>query len=263
VARLGQNFLGDPNLLAAIVRESGVGSDDVVLEVGGGEGVLSTRVAPLVRKLYVVEIDRQLEPRLTKALRDHENAELIWADAMQFDLRALDPEPTAMVANLPYSVATPVLIRTITELPRITSWTVMVQREIGDRLRAKPGTKTYGSPSVITQLACDVRMIRPVGRKVFFPPPRVDSALIGMRRHGPGADPWTATVVRGGFKHRRKTMAGSLALAGVTSAEAARDAIAAAGFDPGTRAEALAPDAFPKIASHLDPNRRKDGAPDG
>lgn len=259
MVRLGQNFLGDPNLLAAIVRESEVAADDVVLEVGGGEGVLTDRVAPLVSRLIVVELDRGLEPRLGRVVDAHENVEVIWADAMKLEFAGLRPEPTAMVANLPYSVATPVIIRSIEELPRMRTWTVMVQREIGDRLRAGPGTKTYGSPSVLAQLACEVRMIRPVGRKVFHPPPRVDSALIGMKRIAPAADRWTSAVVRGGFKHRRKTMAGSLALAGVASAPRARAALESAGFDPGVRAEALAPPAFPLVAAAL----AADGAGNG
>ena len=115
-----------------------------------------------------------------------------------------------MVANLPYSVATPVLLRTIEELPSLRRWTVMVQREIADRLRAAPGSRIYGSPSVIAQLACEVRLVRTVDPAVFRPRPRVESAILGLRRTGPGADPATRELVRAAFAHRRKSLARSL-----------------------------------------------------
>ena len=119
-------------------------------------------------------------------------SQLHWGDAMKVDLAALDPAPTAMVANLPYSVATPLLLRTIAELPTIGRWTVMVQREIAERLRARPGIRTYGSPSVLVQLACEVRMLRAVDPAVFKPRPRVESAVLALRRRAqapPGARP--------------------------------------------------------------------------
>jgi 16S rRNA (adenine1518-N6/adenine1519-N6)-dimethyltransferase len=155
LVRLGQNFLADPNLLDAIVRDAALSPRDVVLEVGAGEGVLSERLAAAAAHLHSVEIDRRLEPALA-ALAARPNVSLHWGDAMKLDLAALEPAPTAMVANLPYSVATPLLLRTIELLPSLSSWTVMVQREIADRLRAAPGGRIYGSPSVIAQLACEV-----------------------------------------------------------------------------------------------------------
>ena len=138
MVRLGQNFLADPNLLDAIVRDAELGPDDVVLEVGAGEGVLSERLAAVAAHLHTVEIDRGLEPAL-EPIAALPNVELHWGDAMKLDLAALDPAPTAMVANLPYSVATPLILRTIEELPSLRRWTVMVQREIADRLRAGAG----------------------------------------------------------------------------------------------------------------------------
>ena len=129
---------------------------------------------------------------------------------MRFDFGSLEPAPTAMVANLPYAVATPVLLRTIEELPSLGRWTVMVQREIADRLRAAPGSRTYGSPSVLAQLACEVKLVRKVDPAVFRPRPRVESAILGLRRTGPGADPATHDLVRAAFAHRRKSLARSL-----------------------------------------------------
>ena len=140
--RLGQNFLADPNLLEAIVADAALDPADVVLEVGGGEGVLTERLAERVGRLYVVEIDERLREPLGRVAAGAEGVELIFGDAMRVDLAALDPAPTAMVANLPYSVATPLILRTIAELPTLGRWTVMVQREIAERLRARPGSRT-------------------------------------------------------------------------------------------------------------------------
>ena len=129
---------------------------------------------------------------------------------MKLDFGALDPAPTAMVANLPYAVATPVLLRTIEQLPSLARWTVMVQKEIADRLRAAPGSRTYGSPSVVAQLACEVELVRKVDPAVFKPRPRVDSAILRLRRTGPGADLATRKLIRAAFAHRRKSLARSL-----------------------------------------------------
>ena len=160
-----------------------------MLEVGGGEGALTAQIAPLAARVHVIELDQRLRPALEAVAADHPNVGLHFGDAMRLDLAALHPAPTRMVANLPYSIATPLLLRTIAELPGVRSWTLMVQREIADRLRAGPGSRTYGGPSVLVQLACEVRILRAVDRAVFTPRPRVDSALIGLRRIGPGASP--------------------------------------------------------------------------
>ncbi len=133
--RLGQNFLADTNLLEAIVRESGVGAADVVLEIGAGEGALTRRLAAVAGRVHAVELDRRLEGALAGVAREP-NVEIHWGDALRLDLTALDPAPSAIVSNLPYAVATPVIVRTLTELPTVSEWTVMVQREIADRLRA-------------------------------------------------------------------------------------------------------------------------------
>ncbi len=251
MVRLGQNFLADPNLLAAIVREAELDPGDVVLEVGGGEGVLTAELARAAQLVHVVELDRRLEPALTPIAEEQGNVALHFADAMRFDLGALEPAPTAMVANLPYSIATPLLLRTIAELPELRRWTVMVQREIGDRLRAEPGSRLYGSPSVVSRLACDVRMLRTVDRAVFTPRPRVDSALLRLDRVRPAPAPRTVAVVRGAFAHRRKTLAGSLELAGVADRGVVREALEALGVARGARAEELAPEQFEALAGRL------------
>jgi 16S rRNA (adenine1518-N6/adenine1519-N6)-dimethyltransferase len=254
VVRLGQNFLADPNLLDAIVRDSGVGDADVVLEVGAGEGVLSERLAAAVAHLHTVEIDRGLEAALAP-IGALPNVTLHWGDAVKLDLTGFDPTPTAMVANLPYSVATPVVLKTIEELPSLGTWTVMVQLEIAERLRAAPGSRTYGAPSAIAQLACEVELVRKVDPAVFKPRPRVDSAIVRLRRTGPGADTATRDLVRAAFAHRRKTLARSLEIAGLRGVPApraaARAGLAELGLPEDARAESLAPAQFAALSAIL------------
>jgi 16S rRNA (adenine1518-N6/adenine1519-N6)-dimethyltransferase len=250
VVRLGQNFLADPNLLDAIVRDAELGPEDVVLEVGAGEGVLSERLAATAAHLHTVEIDRGLAPAL-EPIAALPKVSLRWGDAMKLDLAGLRPEPTAMVANLPYSVATPLILRTIEQLPTLRRWTVMVQREIADRLRAGPGSPSYGSPSVVVQLSCEVELVRAVDPAVFKPRPRVDSAILRLRRAGPGADAETRQLIRAAFAHRRKSLARSLEHARPGSLAPARAALAELGLPEDARAEALAPAQFAALSAKL------------
>ncbi|MET0558031.1 MAG: 16S rRNA (adenine(1518)-N(6)/adenine(1519)-N(6))-dimethyltransferase RsmA [Solirubrobacterales bacterium] len=254
MVRLGQNFLADPNLLAAIVRDAELDPADVVLEVGAGEGVLTERLAEVAARVHVIEIDRGLEAALAPVTA-LANVELHWADAIKADLGALTPAPTAMVANLPYSVATPVLLRTVAELPTLRVWTVMVQREIAERLRAAPGSRVYGGPSVLVQLGCEVEMLRRVDPAVFKPRPRVESAILRLRRTGPGADALTRDLVRAAFAHRRKALARSLEHVRPGSREAVRGALAELGLPVDARAEALAPEDFAALSAKLQEDR--------
>jgi 16S rRNA (adenine1518-N6/adenine1519-N6)-dimethyltransferase len=159
-----------------------------------------------------------------------------------------------MVANLPYGIAATLILRTIAELPSLGSWVVMVQREVGERLAAGPGTPAYGAPSVLAQLACEVRVLRAVARTVFRPVPNVDSVLVGLRRVRPAPEPALGRLVHDAFAHRRKALAGSLSLApgalpGVR--ERAREALVAMGHPPDERAERLAPEEFRELAARL------------
>ena len=252
MARLGQNFLHDPNLLDAIVRDSGLGSGQTVLEVGAGEGVLTTRLAEVSGFVHVIEIDRTLEPGLTDLIK-LPNVEFIWGDAMKVDLAELDPPPVAMVANLPYSVAVPLLVKTLVELPTLERWTVMVQREIAERLTASPGTRQYGAPTVTLSSAAEIRMVRKVGREVFTPRPQVDSAVLSMVRTGPPPDGDLRRLVRASFAHRRKALARSVDTAVPGTFERVRDAVERAGLDPAIRAEALEPEAFILLSESIGP----------
>jgi 16S rRNA (adenine1518-N6/adenine1519-N6)-dimethyltransferase len=250
MVRLGQNFLADPNLLDAIVRDAALAPTDVVLEVGVGEGVLTQRLAAAAAHIHAIEIDRGLEPGLG-AIIALDNVELHWGDAMKIDLAALTPAPMAMVANLPYSVATPLILRTIEELPSLRTWTVMVQREIADRLRAAPGSRIYGSPSVVAQLACEVELVRTVDPAVFKPRPRVESAILRLQRHGPGADAATRALIRAAFAHRRKSLARSLEHGARGSLGPARAALVELGLAADARAEALSPAQFAALSAKL------------
>ncbi len=255
VTRLGQNFLVDRNILDVIERLADLSPDDVVLEIGGGPGVLSERVAGLVEHLHVVEVDRRLESALRESLVGFSNVTVHLADALELDFQQLDPTPTAVVANLPYGIAATVILRTIDELPSVGRWVVMVQREVGERLAAGPGTAAYGVPSVLAQLACEVRVLRPVARTVFRPVPRVDSVLVGLRRRdGAVVDAGVRSVVHDAFAHRRKALAGSLALAPHARAgvrERARGALVDMGHPADERAERLSPAEFRELAARL------------
>jgi 16S rRNA (adenine1518-N6/adenine1519-N6)-dimethyltransferase len=277
---LGQNFLIDSNILGVIGRAAALEPQDVVLEIGGGLGVLSEYLAPRAAHVHVVEIDERLREALSDATDAHANVTVHWADAMTVELAALDPVPGKVVANLPYGVAAGVLLRTIEELPSVSSWVAMVQREVGERLAAGPGNGTYGVPSVLAQLACEVEVLRAIPRTVFYPVPNVDSVLVGMRRRGgagvgaaagmgagagdaqgSGGDagsPALRALVAGAFAHRRKTLAGSLGLAAASgslparSREQVRDALTQLGQPADARAERLSPEDFRALARLLE-----------
>jgi 16S rRNA (adenine1518-N6/adenine1519-N6)-dimethyltransferase len=204
--------------------------------------------------VHVIELDRSLEAGLRELLRDYDNVSLWMGDALELDLAGLLPAPGKVVANLPYGIAATFILRTIDELPTVASWVVMVQREVGERLAAAPGTPAYGAPSVLAQLACEVRVLRPVARTVFRPVPHVDSVLVGLRRRAPGASASVRAVVHAGFAHRRKALARSLALAPGAAAgvrDRTRAALVELGHPADERAERLAPAEFVELARRL------------
>jgi 16S rRNA (adenine1518-N6/adenine1519-N6)-dimethyltransferase len=245
---LGQHFLVDENILRVIERLAELSSDDVVLEIGPGRGILTRFLAARVAHVHAVEIDRSLEAELPT----DDNVDLHWGDALAFDLAALEPKPRKLVANLPYNVATPIVVESLDGLPSIERWCVMVQREVADRFFAVPRTKAYGAVSVLVQLATERTGWHPVAREVFRPRPNVDSALIAFRRKPLPTD-WRhiKRTVEAAFAHRRKTLPNSLALSGVVPHDRAEAAIGALGRPLDVRAEALEPEEFVALAQAL------------
>jgi 16S rRNA (adenine1518-N6/adenine1519-N6)-dimethyltransferase len=244
--QFGQHFLRDPNILEVIGRLAELGPEDVVLEVGPGEGVLTRYLAARVRRVHAIEIDRALGPALGDL---GENVEVVFGDALQLEL---PQDATKLVANLPYNVATPLVVESLDGLPNVGVWCVMVQREVADRFFAQPGTKDYGAVSVLVQLAAERTGFHAVSRTVFRPPPNVDSALIAFRRTVlPVNYERVKEVVTASFAHRRKTLPNSVAQAGLGSREEAAEALAGIGRPPEIRAEALAPQEFVSLAEAL------------
>ena len=245
---LGQNFLVDDNILGVIGRAAELSPEDVVFEVGGGLGVLSEYLAERVAHLHVVEVDRSLEPPLRDALDPFgDRATLHIADALDLDFAALDPRPGKVVANLPYGVAATVILKALEELRGASLVVAMVQREVGQRLAASPGSKTYGATSVLAQLSAEVKVVRRISPKVFYPVPNVESALVVLRRVAPPPTPGVVRLVHDAFAHRRKALAGSLALAPAGPAgirERTRAALEQMGQPTDARAERLSPEDF-------------------
>jgi 16S rRNA (adenine1518-N6/adenine1519-N6)-dimethyltransferase len=247
---LGQHFLLDENLVDLALREAGVGPADVVVEVGAGLGVLTVALARAARHVHAVEVDRRLTPALTAAVAGAPSVSLLWEDAMRVAWESLAPAPTVLVANLPYAIATPLMIETLVRLPTLARWCVMVQREVADRWLAPPGGRLYGAPSVVLRLGLESTFRRSVGREVFTPRPRVDSALVAFRRRGPAPSASVRALARAAFAARRKTLVNALAVAGGAKAATAA-ALAAAGIPASARPEQLTPAQFARLAEDL------------
>ncbi|MCF6522263.1 16S rRNA (adenine(1518)-N(6)/adenine(1519)-N(6))-dimethyltransferase RsmA [Streptomyces sp. JJ36] len=265
----GQNFVIDANTVRRIVRTAGVRPDDAVVEIGPGLGSLTLGLLEAANRVTAIEIDDVLAAALpaTVAARLPSRADrfaLVHADALH--VRELpDPPPTALVANLPYNVAVPVLLHMLATFPGIERTLVMVQSEVADRLAAPPGSKVYGVPSVKAAWYCTVKRAGAIGRNVFWPAPNVDSGLVSLVRHEP---PRTSAsraevfaVVDAAFAQRRKTLRAALA-GRAGSGAAAEAALVAAGVDPRARGESLTVEQFAAVAEHL-PHRhdpRKENA---
>lgn len=248
---LGQHFLVDENILGVIGRLAALEPSDVVLEVGPGLGVLTQYLAERVGHVHAVELDRSLEQSLHAVLAGRTNVALVWADALHLDLESLDPPPTKLVANLPYNVATPLVVETLEHASSLDTWCVMVQREVADRFFAAPRTKEYGAVSVFVQLAARKTGFHPVSPAVFRPPPRVNSALIAFVRDEVAPIGDVRAVVEAAFAHRRKTLPNSIATAGLASRTEAQTALSTLSRLPTARAEELSPEEFVALAALL------------
>ncbi|NLE21945.1 MAG: ribosomal RNA small subunit methyltransferase A [Actinobacteria bacterium] len=270
--RYGQNHLVDRNVLHAIVDQAKVGADDVVLEVGAAGGLLTRPVLERARLVHAFEIDRRWLPRLEELAAAEPRLVLHAGDALRADLAALDPPPTAVVANLAYNIAIPLIMTTVAGLTSVRRWAVMVQRELGERLFAAPSTKAYAAVSVLTQLACRLEKSRPVPASAFRPRPRVESSFLTFVRRdegggdaAPDAAEYAAVshLVRLAFGQRRKTLANSLggaAHGGVTlSRDDVREALLGLTLGEAARPEELTPPQWRTFAAAL--GRPRDGGP--
>ena len=253
--RRGQNFVIDPNTVRRIVRTAALDTDEVVLEVGPGLGSLTLGLLNAVARVVAVEIDPVLASALPTTIGEYAPSRADRLDVLHADALGLTeppvPAPTAIVANLPYNVAVPVVLHLLELLPTTRKGLVMVQLEVADRLVAPPGSRTYGIPSVKAAWYAELRRAGQVSRSVFWPAPKVDSGLVAWRRRPPPASAagraLTFAVVDAAFAHRRKTLRAALA-ACVGSAERAESAVRAAGIDPSVRGEALSVSEFARIA---------------
>jgi 16S rRNA (adenine1518-N6/adenine1519-N6)-dimethyltransferase len=239
---LGQHFLADPNLARKIVRLADVHKGDRVLEIGPGIGSLTVALAEAGAQVVALELDRHLLPALADVVVDAPDVRIEHGDAMEADLDALmGANEWACVSNLPYNVATPMVVRLLEEFPAMSRCLVMVQREVAERLVAGPGTKAYGAVSLKVAYYADARIVDTVAATVFVPPPSVESALVRLDRHPtppvdvPSPDS-LFRLVRAGFAQRRKTLRRALA---PTLGDRTEAVLAAAGVDSRTRAEAL------------------------
>ncbi len=250
--RLGQHFLVDENLLGVIGRLAQLEPSDVVLEVGPGTGMLTGYLAPRVGVVHAIELDRSLEEALNEAIGQAGNVRVSFGDAVTFDYSSLEPSPTKLVSNLPYNVATPVVVESFERIPTIERWVVMVQREAADRFFASPRTKAYGAVSVMVQLHARRVGFHRVPPTAFRPRPRVESAIVAFERTADAPpDGVLRPVVDAAFAHRRKTLANSVSISGLATRTRAESALVAIGRGAGVRAEELAPEEFVALASEL------------
>lgn len=256
--QLGQNFVHDANTVRRIVAGSGVGPDDVVLEVGPGLGSLTLALLETAGRVLAVEIDPVLAGRLPQTIAEFApgraaDFQVVCADAMTVQPDDLPAAPTALVANLPYNVAVPVLLHLMAHFPSLRTALVMVQAEVADRLAAGPGSRTYGVPSVKARYFGDVKRAGAIGRNVFWPEPKIESGLVRIdRRDRFGTDEQQRAAVfaaiDAAFAQRRKTMRSALA-GWAGSAPRAEELLRAAGIDPGVRGERLPVDDFVRLAA--------------
>ncbi len=254
----GQNFVHDANTVRRIVKASGITADDVVVEIGPGLGSLTLGVLEVAAHVTAVEIDEVLAGQLPQTIAEYAPDQagsfgLVVADAMKVT-ELPGPEPTALVANLPYNVSVPVLLTFFERFASIRTGLVMVQAEVAHRLAAGPGSKTYGIPSVKAAWYADMKLAGSVGRNVFWPMPNVESSLVSWTRHEPLGDEAlrlrTFAVADAAFAQRRKTMRAALSkLAG--SGAAAEEALVEAGISPQARGEQLTVEEFARLAGFL------------
>lgn len=256
---LGQNFITDANLLDAIVADSGITSDDTVVEIGTGAGTLTRAIAKVAKKVYSFEVDRNLQPVLALSLQGVDNAEVIFSDVLKMkddELKSVVGDSFKVVANLPYYITTPLAMRFIESTLDVKSVTIMVQKEVALRFVAKPNTTDYSAITLAIEMAGNAQITRNVSRNMFFPSPNVDSAVVRIdidrtKLDGENA-PLLHKLVRSSFAMRRKTLANNLSVAFQIDKQEAGKLIEEAGFSPMVRGEALSLDDYKKLTKTLE-----------
>ncbi len=255
---LGQHFLTDDNVLRVIERMANLQPDDVCYEPGVGVGVLTDFLARRVRHVHGVEMDGRLAEPIAAMQADLSNVTIHWADATTIDPATLDPVPAKLVSNLPYHVAAPIVAEAVQHAPCLTTYCVMVQKEVGDRFFAPEGSKGYNALSALLRTTCTRTATHKVSRHVFAPPPNVDSVLVAFdRRTGDDAlidddvVPGYAAFLKQAFQHRRKTLANNLQTSGVAPRDATVAALAAVDLPPAARPEQVSPGRFVALFERL------------
>lgn len=246
---LGQNFVVDPNTIRKVIQVAQVRPTDTVLEIGAGAGSLTLGLAGAAARVIAIEVDPRLVGALEDTLAGVPNVEVVPGDALRLDLGGI--AATTLVANLPYNVAVPVVLRVLEEAPQIGELVVMTQREVGERLVAAPGSKIYGQVSVMVAYFGVASLAAKISRRAFWPVPNVDSVLVRIeRRDPPGISPEALfPVIRAAFGQRRKTLRNNLAS---LTQEPIEPLLESAGVDPGARAEELPLGDFVSIAKRFE-----------
>lgn len=252
--KLGQHFLRDRNMVRKIVRLAALKPSDTVLEIGSGEGILTSALAGEAREVFSLEVDELLFGRLEESLKEYSNIRLVFADAMTYSYELI-PHPFKVVANLPYYISTPLLFRFFELRGRISEMVVMLQQEVAMRLVAPPGGRTYGPLSLAAQYYSIPKLAFRVPRQCFRPPPRVDSAVVRLEvRNQPAVEvrdeAFLFKLIRGAFAHRRKVLRNSLMDSGLPreNLERAADAMS---MDLRRRAETLTLREFARLSDIL------------
>lgn len=256
--KYGQNFCIDSSVIDDIVKVSKINNEDTVLEIGPGAGVLTKELAKTAKKVIAVEIDDEMVKLLQKELKSFDNVDIINQDIMKWDRLSSLPIGTKVVANLPYYITTPILIRLLDERSLFDRITIMVQKEVAERLCAKPSTKAYGAITLAVNYSTQASLVRIVDRKAFLPPPNVDSAVVTMKvldkpQVYVSDETKLNTLIRTSFLHRRKTLINSLSASNIFSLgkEKIKTAIEKSGFKLNIRAENLSLEDFAKLLEFL------------
>jgi len=268
---LGQNFLTDKNIIDKIIEGSNIGKKDLVIEIGPGIGVLTAAAAEEAGKVIAIEIDRKLIPILKETLSDYNNIEIINSDVLKTDLKELmeqnkeingqSIDGVKILGNLPYYITTPIIMKILEDRVPADSITIMLQKEVADRIKAAPGSRTYGALSVAVQYYCTVTHVVNAPKEIFIPQPKVDSTVIRLdiRKESPvqlNSEEAFFAVVKAGFGQRRKTLLNSLTGVYGLSKEEIASVMGAAGIDPVRRAETLSLEEFAALANTIRPGNQ-------